>query len=293
MKVRFATLLFACSGIYANAYALPAVIDNSAYPTTSAAPLNVPPSPSTNSMFEVMGRLEQLQAEVQQLTGKVEEQANTISELKKQQGKRYDDVDERLQSLETKVDSASQPAPETLPAPEAASGTTDAAPVAAPVVETPASSEPAPAAEPAPAEKPPAPKVEEPQASNAEKQEYYQSYNELRNGHTAESITAFKAYLNKYPTGGYASNAQYWLGEAHRVNQDDASAQTAFNAVIEKYPTSAKVPDALLKLGYIEIDKNNTAQAKAYLTRVTTDFPNTAAARLATKKLLLLNATNH
>ncbi|TAL42074.1 MAG: tetratricopeptide repeat protein, partial [Methylovulum sp.] len=93
-------------------------------------------------------------------------------------------------------------------------------------------------------------------------------------------------------TGGLAGNAQYWLGEAYRVNQDNDAAKKAFNDVVEKYPGSAKVPDALLKLGYVEMDQKHPDQARDYFTRVTTDFPDSAAARLASKKLLLLNISN-
>jgi tol-pal system protein YbgF len=294
MKARLALLLFACHGLWAEAYALPAVIDNSAYPATSSAPVNVPSSPSTNSLFEIMARLEQLQTDVQQLTGKVEEQANTIAELKKQQGTRYTDLDERVQGLETKLENANQPAAEASPEAVAADEAT-ANSVEPPAPEAGTSPEPVPAVTPttpeaSPVQQAPAPKAEEPQASGSEKQEYYQAYNELRNGHTGESISLFTAYLVKYPTGGYANNAQYWLGEAYRVNQDDTAASTAFNAVIANYPNSAKVPDALLKLGYIEMDKKNSAKAREYLTRVTTEFSNTPAARLAAKKLLLLDA---
>ena len=103
------------------------------------------------------------------------------------------------------------------------------------------------------------------------------------------SIEQFNAYLDKYPTGVYANNAQYWLGEAHRVNQDNDAARKAFNNVIEKYPEGAKVPDALLKLGYIEMEQKNAAKAREYLTRVTTDYPKSPAALLAAKKLLKLD----
>ena len=95
--------------------------------------------------------------------------------------------------------------------------------------------------------------------------------------------------MSKYPTGVYANNAQYWLGEAYRVKQDNDAARKAFNDVIEKYPDGAKVPDALLKLGYIEMDQKNPAKAREYLTRVTTDYPKSPAALLAAKKLLKLD----
>jgi tol-pal system protein YbgF len=293
-KVSLVMLLSACSSVYAE---LPPVVDHSLYPA-SANPAPAPAnSPSTNTLYELMGRLEQLQAEVQRLTGKVDEQAYRIDELKKHQGTMYSDFDERLQSIENKGGGADQPATESAPG---AAGTGDA--------ETKASDSSAPASEPVPANGPipankplspnesapadnqaPKPKSDAVQVSGPEKQEYYQAYDELRNGHTNQSIAQFTTYLSKYPSGAYANNAQYWLGEAYRVNQDNDAARKAFNGVIEKYPDGAKVPDALLKLGYLEIEQKNLAKAREYLTRVTTDYPKSPAALLAAKKLLKLD----
>jgi tol-pal system protein YbgF len=284
-KTSLVMLLSACSSVYAE---LPPVIDHSSYPPSSAAPANPANAPSTNTLYELMGRLEQLQAEVQQLTGKVDEQAYRIDELKKHQTKMYSDFDERLQGIENKANGTDQPIVESPS--EDTVGTGDAA-----AKESESSApEPVPANEATPVDKlednqATKPKPDTVQVSGAEKQEYQQAYNELRNGHTNDSIEQFNAYLGKYPTGVYANNAQYWLGEAYRVNQDNNAARKAFNDVIEKYPDGAKVPDALLKLGYMEIEQKNTEKAREYLTRVTTEYPKSPAALLATKKLLKLD----
>jgi tol-pal system protein YbgF len=153
---------------------------------------------------------------------------------------------------------------------------------------------PAPEARQAPVQKPEGAQASREAAPAAasvgdEKQRYQLAYDALRNGHTAQAITEFNALLSKNPKGEYANNAQYWLGEAYRVNQDVDSARKAFNNVVQNYPGSAKVPDALLKLGIIEIEQKNAAKAREYLTRVTADFPSSTAAHLATKKLLLLD----
>ena len=277
-KISLALLLTACSSVYAE---LPPVIDHSTYPP-SAVPVNPSNAPSTNTLYEMMERIEQLQAEVQKLTGKVEEQAYRIDELKKHQSTMYSDFDERLQSIENKANGIDQPVAEN-PAESANFG--DA--------EIQGGESPAPASEDESSQigkqatnpKPDAAL----QVSGAEKEEYQQAYNELRNGHTDQSIEQFIAYLNKYPTGVYANNAQYWLGEAYRVKQDNNAARKAFNDVIEKYPNGIKVPDALLKLGYIEVEQKNPAKAREYLTRVTVEYPNTRAALLAEKKLLKLD----
>ncbi|MGZ5011932.1 MAG: tol-pal system protein YbgF [Methylobacter sp.] len=276
MKALLILLLCICSA--ANAEPLPPVIDNSMYPEGEVGVSPAKPSP-TNAVYEMMGRLEQLQAEVQQLTGKIEEQANLIAEMKKSQSTMYSDLDGRIQGLEKKAESVRSPAAENAPMQEGAVGTeakAAEASVAAPV----AASE----AKPAPAQK-----QDAAPASGDEKQQYQQAYEALRNGHNAQAIAEFNALLSKNPKGEYANNAQYWLGEAYRVNQDVDSARKAFNSVIENYPGSSKVPDALLKLGTIEIEQKNQAKAREYLTRVTADFPSSTAARLAAKKLLLLD----
>lgn len=273
---------------------LPPVIDHSSYPP-SATPVNPTNTPSTNTLYELMRRLEQLQTEVQQLTGKVDEQTYRIDELKKHQKTMYSDFDERLQSIESKTDGTDQSITES-PSETGDTSATENEPLtpSSPPIEATTTDEPAAESQSAPADKAENNEASSPQpapiqVSGTEKQEYQQAYNELRNGHTNESIEQFKAYLEKYPTGGYANNAQYWLGEAYRVNQDNDAARKAFNDVLEKYPDGAKVPDALLKLGYIEIDQKNMTKAREYLTRVTTDYPKSPAALLAAKKLLKLD----
>ena len=265
-------LLLACSNVYAEAWQLPPVIDNSTYPAT---PGNTPKPSSATNVYELLGRLEQLQVDVQQLTGKVEEQAYLIAEMKKRQSTMYSDFDERMQNLEKRTVEGGKPPSAEVPEKQPAS-------VEAPPAAVPAE---------APADKQVAVQKKEvaQAASGDEKQQYQQAYEALRNGHTTQAIAEFNAILSKNPGGEYANNAQYWLGEAYRVNQETDLARKAFNGVIENYPGSAKVPDALLKLGYIEVDQKNTAKAREYLTRVTVDFPNSTAAHLASKKLLLLD----
>jgi len=190
----------------------------------------------------------------------------------------YSDFDGRMQNLEKKADGVKPSAAESSPAQENPVGSE--AKVTELSVTAPAAPE---------VKQPPAQKQEAVQASGDEKQQYQQAYDALRNGHNAQAIAEFNALLSKNPKGEYANNAQYWLGEAYRVNQDIDSARKAFSSVVENYPGSSKVPDALLKLGTIEVEQKNPAKAREYLTRVTADFPSSTAARLAAKKLLLLD----
>jgi tol-pal system protein YbgF len=289
MDKRLILLLSLCNPACAE---LPPVSGNpgtvAPYPTM-AQPNQPPPSAVNN--YEMIKRFEQLQAEVQQLTGKVEEQGFQIEELKKQQKTMFTDFDDRIQAIENKsggdgssitsdngADSALSPEPSadgaSIDKPEAAS--LDAGAQSPPPTVEPAASV--------------ATENTAPQNAPAdETQEYQQAYNSLRNGQTSESIEQFNAYIAKYPNGAYASNAHYWLGEAYHVNQDNTAARKAFNEVLLNHSSSAKAPDALLKLGYIEIEEGNKDKAKEYLNRVTTEFSASKAAVLAQKKLLTLD----
>ncbi len=278
--------------IFCSAYAdVPVVIDHSLYPQ-SAPPNNSTNTQSTTTLYELMGRLEQMQTEVQQLTGKIDEQANRIDELKKHQSTMYSDFDERLQNIENKANSVSANSNETVKPSNVTTNAKEIEPTPA-VVPTISTQKTNAMIDKASVNQGSKSQADTPQSQRSDKQGYFMAYDELRSGHTIQSIEQFKAYLNQYPTSEYANNAQYWLGEAYRVNQDNASARKAFNDVLEKYPDSEKVPDAILKLGYIEVDQKNLAKAREYLNRVISDYPKSPTAILASKKLIKINEVAH
>lgn len=224
------------------------------------------PAQADNAMFDLLARVEQLQAEVQQLRGMVEEQSQTIADLERKQKNMYADLDGRVQSLATPAPAQ----PQAAPAQPVATGT--------PAVQAPVTSSVS-----APVTNVAAPAQNAVQGS--EKERYQQAYDSLRNGHNAQAVKMFETLLVDYPAGEYADNAQYWLAEAYKVNREIDKSRAAFNKVIVQYPNSAKVPDALLKLGYIEADMQNSVKAREYLLRVTNNYPNSPAAHLAAKKL--------
>jgi len=239
---------------------------------------------SDSALYEMLGTLEQLKSEVQQLRGIVEEQSQTIAELQRKQGNMYSDLDERIQLLSSTNQSAAATVPEAATDTTQAAAAAEASPTAVVATPAPASQAAAAAAEPVVESKPAETAVSAaPKAS--EKERYQEAYDTLRNGHNAQAINMFEALQVDFPAGEYGDNAQYWLGEAYKINRDYDKARMAFNKVVSQYPNSPKVPDSLLKLGYIEFDQQNLAKARDYLTRVTVSYPETTAAHLAAKKL--------
>lgn len=276
MKLRL-FLCYALSGtVFAQGMPSPSAGDNSVYSTASA---NVPTPSVSGTLYEILGRLEQLQVEVQNLRGQVEEQAYTIKDLQKRQNSIYSDLDQRLQTIET---AASQSQPEA-----SAAAVAETAGPTMPVSSEPAA-QPSPPAVVAVAPNAPA-QPQKTVVDESEKQRYQQAYETLRNGHYSKAIAAFKQFLNDYPAGEYADNAQYWLGETYKVSREVGLAREAFNQLVSQFPNSPKVPDALLKLGYIELEQSNLPKARDYFTQITATYPGTAAARLAEQKLQQLN----
>ncbi|AEF99918.1 tol-pal system protein YbgF [Methylomonas methanica] len=283
MKKTALLMLCAHFGLMTEAGALP--VNNSGY--QGNAGYGAPAAGADSAIFEVLGRLEQLQLEVQQLRGIVEEQSQTIADLERKQSNMYSDLDDRIQLLSSPAQPAGAQSATTdtaqaaVPASAAtATATEQPAAAAATVAPTPAAPE-TPVAEVKAAETPAVPVV----AKASEKERYQEAYETLRNGHNAKAIQMFEALQSDFPAGEFSDNAQYWLGEAYKINREYDKARAAFNKVVSQYPKSSKVPDALLKLGYIEFDQQNMAKARDYLTGITTSYPETTAAHLASKKL--------
>ena len=205
-------------------------------------------------------RVDENQASLRELQGRIEELEHTNEALAKQQRDLYADLDKRLGGNGT------------MPAPGAAGAAAGVAAGAA--AGTAAGGVAGSAAQPA-----------DNGPSSTEQAVYAQAFDALKAGSYSLAITGFKDFLTTYPNSSLAENAQYWLGEAYYVNHDYESAGGAFRTVLKKWPDSRKAPDALLKLGYAQYAQKQYPAAKATLTDVTKKYPGTDAAKLAADRL--------
>ncbi|CAK9884483.1 MAG: Cell division coordinator CpoB [Candidatus Erwinia impunctatus] len=100
-----------------------------------------------------------------------------------------------------------------------------------------------------------------------------------------QAISAFQAFVTKYPDSTYQPNANYWLGQLNynKGKKDDAAFY--FATVVKKYPKSPKSPDALYKVGIIMQEKGDTTKAKAVYQQVIRQYPESEAAKNAQKRL--------
>ncbi len=221
--------------------------------TTTAAP----PAPTGgagtagSNLGSLFYQLQQLQQEVMRMNGKIEEQANEIRVLKEQSLERYMELDRRL---------AGGAAPAT-------GGEPTEQVVTAPVVTATAGS----------GNK----GVEQP----GEASSYRAAYALVQGRDFEGAVKAFKQFLGEYPSGKYAANAHYWLGELYLVVEPrnlEASRQS-FALLLSEYPDNPKAPDALYKLGKVQFEKGNREKAREYLDLVISQYSgaNPDVARLA------------
>jgi tol-pal system protein YbgF len=246
--------------------------------------------------IRLLNQISELQAEIASLRGMVEQQAFEIEALSKRNRDQYLDLDSRLGRLEGGG--------------SAASAAVDASSSSAPVQDIELGSDSGATAEPPPTSSTEfeAPEVrapvdglvgtaalggsEQPAAVESvrgnpedERRSYDAAFDQLKEGRYAEAARRFQSFLQLYPDGEYAPNAQYWLGESYYVTQNYQIALDTFQKLLRQFPDSIKAPDALLKLGYCQYELRQWDEAEATLNRVMQLYPDTTVARLAQGRL--------
>lgn len=245
-----------------------------------------------NSTADLVIQINQLEDEVRQLRGMVEEQAHEIESLKARQRDQYLDLDRRLQAISGGKQSAPRAgAPASSPQGGGESGgqPRQSSAGAGGSGNAPAGRPPQSTAGNGPGGESAAPVEDE----ASRKQAYEAAFSKLRDGQYADAATGFREFLDRYPGGPLADNAQYWLGESYYVTGNYDIALNAFQSVLSQFPNSAKAPDALLKLGFCYYELKQWEQARDTLGQVKAKYPDSAVARLAESRLRLMRTEGH
>jgi len=251
-------------------------------------------SVDNQTTIEMLQRVDALSDEVSQLHGELEKQSHDMAGLKKRQRELYLDTDRRLRDLESRSTQPISVAPVQVPSlPEVDLPTVDladsdsATAVVEPIVE------------------PSMPQTPENSVSvntetivtnvtSSEEQGAYQAaFDTLKEGRYEKAKSELRAFLQNHPDSSFASNAQYWLGEAHYVTREFAQGVEEFKRVLSSYPSSLKIPDAMLKLGYTYYELKQFDQAKILLEDLQKRFPKSTAFRLAGKRLDRIRKEGH
>ncbi|NWF56008.1 MAG: tol-pal system protein YbgF [Syntrophaceae bacterium] len=228
--------------------------------------------PMRRYQADLGARLDKLQLEVQNLTGRFEESKyfaeKTFGATKNYQTrleeleKRVADLNKSLESMERKMAAPLKPAEE------------ERGPAVGPSPE--ATPEP-------PAKKPEiAPK---PAVAAGPDEAYKKAYDLYSKGRIDEAQKEFKKFLEAYPKSKYVENSHFWLGECYFSQKKYEDAILEYDEVIKKFPKGNKVPDALYRQGMAFLEMKDTTNAKLILKEVLRRFPQSDQANRARKKL--------
>ncbi|GMG87256.1 tol-pal system protein YbgF [Biformimicrobium ophioploci] len=218
------------------------------------------PQPQAAANGEAYYQMQVLQQEVLQLRGMVEELAHEVKRLKQQRLDDYMDLDRRIARLSGE---APRSAPDGAAAP-AAGGSASVQPVTPPAQVRPQPQQP---------------------AANAgdERERYQASFKLARSGDYLQATDSFKQFLQDFPSGQFAPNANYWLGEIALVEGDLEEARKWFAVLVDEFPSSSKAWDGRYKLGTVYHQLGDKDKARQYLQAVAD--ANVRASLLAKKYL--------
>ena len=102
---------------------------------------------------------------------------------------------------------------------------------------------------------------------------YEQGFAEIKREDYAAAEKSFAAFMKKYPKHALAPNALYWLGETYYVRKDYNKASRAFAEAYQKYPKGPKGADNLLKLGMSLAGKGEKDNACIALGQLKKEYP--------------------
>ncbi len=121
-------------------------------------------------------------------------------------------------------------------------------------------------------------------ASETPRQQYDRAFGLLQRRDFAAAAAAFKGFVDGNPDSPLASNALYWLGETHYFRNDYAEAARVFLDGYKKYPKGNKAPDSLFKLGKSLSGINEKKPACAAWKKLVKSFPKANKRLLANAK---------
>lgn len=233
-------------------------------------------------------RINELESQLRNMNGQIEETAYRISQLNTRLDKLVADVDYRLTVLEggnpaarpaqtaTSEDQSQTPAtPNGVSAQQLATPSAGGAGTAPSGTLGTLNGQDLDAGQPAGAQ--PAEQVQQAAAELTPQALYQQSRQMLMRSEFAKAESNFKTFLETHKTHDLAGNARYWLGETYYVQGNYAQAAATFLEGYQKDTRGAKAPDSLLKLGMSLSRMEKTREACASFAKLRSAFPKLPA----------------
>ncbi len=248
-------------------------------------------APSSDYQASVEMRLGDLEKQMRDLTGKVEQQEFENTQLKTKLDKALADIELRFQDARGGgVTSPSAAAPlkqtgslspndmggEVAPA----SDSVDLAPKDMSETVKPVADANAPASQDSPTvqnlgsmTEAPGGAIIPPKAGDDPAGQYEMAFSQLKSGNFGSAKNGFENFIKTYPEHPLVSNATYWLGESYYAGGEYEKAARIFAESYKKYPKGPKVADSLLKMGMSLGGAGKIKEACVTLQQLKKEFP--------------------
>jgi len=256
-------------------------------PADQTVPLTQPDGAGGSALARIEIRLQQIEAEIRRVTGRVEELGFQVQGVSDRMDRLQTDTDLRFRELTGAPLPGASGAAQSGAAPVAggSSPTAGAPSDAAPVAGAPAGTlgtlsgndiatlqaSPPPVNSPAPAPGGSGPLL----PAGATSEDSYKAAFDYLVKHDMEAAeAAFIEFLQAFPDDPLAGNAQYWLGETYYARERFEDAAVTFLEGYQSYPNNPKAADNLLKLGMSLRRIGRDEEACTTFAKLGQDFPN-------------------
>lgn len=276
MLKQHALLSLALVALMGSTYSNAAPIESRGLSQGSGVANEVGASPIAGNMnWDLIQKNQQLENQIRELRGKIEEHDHQIDQLNKELSNRYTDLDQRLELINQKLD------PEPADAHTDSDGSTDTQnntpspepQTTAPTEQSNQTNSPA-----------------NPQAANQsielEKAAYTIALDAYKQGGAKKAIAPMQNFVKSYPESIYTGNAYFWLAEFNLAIEPPNynEAKKHYETVASRFPNSSKAPRALYQLYNIAKEVNkNTASANVYKNKLLNTYPKSEEAGFVKK----------
>jgi tol-pal system protein YbgF len=252
-------------------------------------------------------RMDRLETEMRDLTGRVEDATNTVEQLRRRVEQINSDIDVRFGQGQGQPTSVSSPRSAGGGAVASASAGTPSTRGPSPVANPPSATPGSPIAPgtlvPPPPYTPTGPGTLTPPGATelapdpasagmgtslrppsgvlpagSALTQYNFAFGLLKQADYSAAEEALKSFIRQHPDDGLAGSAQYWLGETYYARGNYAEAAGAFAEGYKRYPKGVKAADDLLKLGMSLARANQRQNACIAFVQLDRDFPNPGSA---------------
>jgi tol-pal system protein YbgF len=200
-------------------------------------------------------QLIELQKEVKELRGIIEEHDYKLQQIQERQRDLYRDIENRLSGL---------------PKPNSGSARANSTAVTRPAV-TPTVSE---------------------TTTNDGRAEFEAAFNLVRNKQYGEAVQDFEKFIAKYPASAYSDNARFWIGQVYYAQSNLVEAEKQFILLKADYPQSSKLSAGMLKLAEIYAKQQKWQQASDLYNEIMAKYSG-ATQQLARKGLQDIKNAGH